>query len=199
MGLSLFAIERYQAAQKHGELEALEDLLHGEKLKAVLEIGTFRGGTLWMWCRLAEPDATIVSVDLPGGEYGGGYDRDWRKRIERFPGSRQSLTLFQADSHEEKTRRDVEKALKGIPVDFMFIDGDHTYEGVKADFEDYTPLLAPGGLVAFHDIVEHDPINKCGVDRLWDELGRRDDYEVAGEFIAGERDWGGIGVLRKRS
>ena len=37
------------------------------------------------------------------------------------------------------------------PFDFIFIDGDHTYEAVKQDFEDWFPLLAKGGIVAFHD------------------------------------------------
>ena len=38
---------------------------------AVLEIGTAKGGTLFLWARLARPDATIVSIDLPGGKFGG--------------------------------------------------------------------------------------------------------------------------------
>lgn len=35
--------------------------------------------------------------------------------------------------------------------DLLFIDADHTYEGVKADHERYAPLVASGGIVAFHD------------------------------------------------
>ena len=35
--------------------------------------------------------------------------------------------------------------------DFIFIDGDHTYDAVKRDFEDWFPLLASGGVLAFHD------------------------------------------------
>lgn len=44
-------------------------------------------------------------------------------------------------------------AVKGWnkPFDFIFIDGDHHYEPVKQDFEDWYPVLAPGGFVAFHD------------------------------------------------
>ncbi|HZY81119.1 MAG TPA: class I SAM-dependent methyltransferase [Cyclobacteriaceae bacterium] len=36
-------------------------------------------------------------------------------------------------------------------IDFLFIDGDHSIEGAKFDFESYSPMLAKGGLIAFHD------------------------------------------------
>jgi hypothetical protein len=37
------------------------------------------------------------------------------------------------------------------PVHLMFIDGDHHYEGVRADLENWTPKIVPGGIVAMHD------------------------------------------------
>jgi len=43
--------------------------------------------------------------------------------------------------------------------DFLFIDGDHTYEGVEGDFEMYSPLVRRGGIIAFHDIVPGPPEN----------------------------------------
>jgi hypothetical protein len=41
---------------------------------------------------------------------------------------------------------------------FIFIDGDHTYEGVRQDIIDYFPLLAPGGIMVFHDYLP--PLNE---------------------------------------
>ena len=35
--------------------------------------------------------------------------------------------------------------------DFMFIDGDHSWEGIAADWEAWSPLVAPGGRIALHD------------------------------------------------
>lgn len=35
--------------------------------------------------------------------------------------------------------------------DFIFIDGDHNYQAVKQDFEDWLPFLVPGGIISFHD------------------------------------------------
>jgi predicted O-methyltransferase YrrM len=33
----------------------------------------------------------------------------------------------------------------------VFIDGDHSYEGLKADWEGWSRLIAPGGIIALHD------------------------------------------------
>ena len=37
------------------------------------------------------------------------------------------------------------------PVGLLFIDADHTYEAVKADFEAWAPKVVPGGVIALHD------------------------------------------------
>jgi predicted O-methyltransferase YrrM len=39
----------------------------------------------------------------------------------------------------------------GNRPELIFVDGDHSYEGVRRDILDYYPLLAPGGIIAFHD------------------------------------------------
>jgi hypothetical protein len=39
----------------------------------------------------------------------------------------------------------------GNRPEFIFVDGDHSYAGVRRDILDYYPLLAPGGILAFHD------------------------------------------------
>jgi len=64
--------------------------------------------------------------------------------------------------------------------DFIWIDGDHTYEAVRKDFEDWFPLLADGGYVAFHDsapITSVDAVHKgyAGPIQLVSELKERTD------------------------
>jgi predicted O-methyltransferase YrrM len=87
----------------------------------------------------------------------------------------------------------VKDVLGGSPIDFLFIDGDHTYEGVKRDFELYSPLVKKGGIIAFHDIAVHPEKLKCFVNVFWDELKK--DYKYQ-EFIEDKNQgWGGIGVL----
>jgi predicted O-methyltransferase YrrM len=188
---------RHRAAQKIRELTPLVRLLRGRRLDAVLEIGTDLGGTLYLWCRLAEPDATIVSVDLPAAAFGRADAEAVEPTLRSYACANQALHLLRADSHELSTRQRVGEVLGERPVDLLFVDGDHSYEGVKADFELYAPLVREGGLIVLHDILPNEIASNCEVDRLWSEL--RPHYSVI-EFAdpfddRGRGQWGGIGVI----
>lgn len=190
--LAVGAIE-WGALQKQQELEDLAAfLLTREMPKTVVEIGTAQGGTLWFWCRLAAPDALIVSVDLPAGPYGGGYTVSAVPRLVGHAECRQDVQLLAGSSHSPKMLEAVKGKIGDRGVDLLFIDGDHSYEGVKLDWEMYSPLVNPGGIVVFHDIVKHKKIEECHVDRFWRELKAKHDHE---EFCAPDRGWAGIGVI----
>src|SRR4029077_1566892 len=100
-----------------------------------LEIGTNYGGTLFLLCEVSSPEAKVISVDLPWGPFGGGYPRRKIPIFRRFAKSGQELHLIRADSHLAETKRQVLQLLQGEKLDFVFIDADHTYEGVSRDFE----------------------------------------------------------------
>lgn len=98
-----------------------------------------------------------------------------------------------ADSHQQTTLDQVKTLLAGRPLDLLFLDGDHTYEGVKQDFQLYSPLVRSGGLVAFHDIVPVDQWEHCEVDKFWKEIKQSHESR---EFIdTTDLTFGGIGVL----
>jgi hypothetical protein len=40
---------------------------------------------------------------------------------------------------------------QGITIDYLHIDGDHSYEGVKKDFELYSTIMNPNGIISIHD------------------------------------------------
>ena len=89
--------------------------------KILLEVGTASGGTLFLFCQVAEPDATVISVDLPGGPFGGGYPA-WRIPLYRsFAKERQRIHLIRADSHDPKTLEIVKRILGDGKLDFFYI------------------------------------------------------------------------------
>jgi cephalosporin hydroxylase len=135
-----------------------------------LEIGTHSGGSLFLLCRLAASEATIVSLDLPGGRFGGGYAAVKGPLYKRFAGKRQSLHLVREDSHKPETLDRLKTILGTAPLDYLFIDGDHSYGGVKQDFEMYSPLVRKRGLVVLDDIAGTGVGWGCGVPKFWKEI-----------------------------
>jgi predicted O-methyltransferase YrrM len=179
--------------------EELAGLIHEVDLlrpKAVLEIGTARGGTLLLLCRFAAPDATIVSVDLPYGRNGGGYPHWKEPHYRQFAQSSQNMHLVRANSHASDTVAHVHDIVGERGFDFILIDADHSYEGVKRDYLNYRPLLAPGGVLALHDILPNNQDPSIDVDRFWDELEADPNFQT--ETIVADPSQGmyGIGVVR---
>src|SRR5689334_17623265 len=105
------------AGQKITELSALVNLVRQKPLRTIVEIGTDKGGTFWLWCKVAEPDATIISIDLPGGDYGVGYSEDDARRFRTWAKPEQKLHFLLKDSHDEETKNEVMRLLGGEEVD----------------------------------------------------------------------------------
>ena len=160
-------------SQARSEIVELGKLLQEFAPKRSLEIGTNYGGTLFLLCTLSPPDAEIISLDLPFGAFGGGYPSRKIPLYRQFPKGGQKLHLIRADSHAQETKERVVKILGGEKLDYLFLDGDHTYDGVHRDFEMYAPLVRGGGMVAFHDIVTYNPESRCEVARFWNEVKLR--------------------------
>ncbi len=165
--------------------------------KTIVEIGTKKGGSFFIWARYIKP-VHLISIDLPGGIHGGGFPKQKIPFMKYFLSDEKASTIsiIQGDSQDIKTLEKLKETLNGKKIDFLFIDGDHRYEGVKSDFEMYKDLVKKGGLIAFHDIVDteyHHNLN-CFVDKLWNEI--KQDYEYL-EFISDpKQNKYGIGVLK---
>lgn len=192
-------------SQVRSEIAELGRLLQAAAPKRSLEIGTNYGGTLLLLCQLSPPDAKIISVDLPAGRFGGGYPRRKVPLFRRFPRAAQQLHLIRADSHSPRTKEQVLRILGGEPLDYLFIDGDHTYSGVQHDFQMYAPFVRSGGIVAFHDIVVHKRETDCEVSKFWTEIKQRYRYrEIIAEpgqgslpvaITGASMDTSGLGLL----
>lgn len=173
------------------EFARLLDLVNEHEPSNIVEIGTAEGGTFYCWNRL-ESTKYAISIDLPGGIHGGGYPEQRVPFYDAFSANVDS-SFIRGDSQSVKTKLQVEHEF-GDEIDFLWIDGDHRYEGVKRDFELYSELVAEDGIIALHDIVEHPYHQDCEVDEFWSEVSS--EYESR-EIVADSdwQTWGGIGVI----
>lgn len=111
--------------------------------RCAVELGVAEGSSAWEVRQVIDPGGTLHLVDPHTGRFGlsfagriarrivGGLDRGrvvWRRQL----------------SHEAaESWRD--------EIDFLFIDGDHSYEGVSRDWREWTPHMKVGGHVVLHD------------------------------------------------
>jgi predicted O-methyltransferase YrrM len=184
--------------QNRHEITELTRLVQARAPKSVLEIGTAKGGSLFLFCQGAAEDATIVSIDLPYGRNGGGYPA-WKTPIyEQFTKPGQKVHLLRTNSHSKATREEVRKLVPG-GFELIMIDADHSYEGVKIDFELYSPLLAPGGIVVMHDILHNRFDPEIEVGRYWDEIKPfYNVQEIVGDYNQGNLGLGVVQGLKKQ-
>ena len=125
-----------------------------------------------------------ISIDIGNLGFRGGYPF-WKKPLyQNFARDSQKVHLLRMSSHFPETLKKARRILQGNKLDFLFIDGDHSYEGVKKDFEMYYPLVSDGGLVAFHDIYTY---RDKGCSKYWQEI--KSEYNF--------KEIGNIGVIEK--
>ncbi len=138
--------------------------VNGGPPPALIEVGSFCGKSTvaigLVLRHLGHPDLRLRAID-PHGDYhlGGGIDSYGilRENLQRH-GLEPWVELIRA--------RSTEVAWEG-PIAFLFIDGLHDYENVRADFTHFASALMPGALVAFHD---YDFPHCEGVKQAVDEL-----------------------------
>ena len=161
-----------------------------------LEIGSRFGGSMFVAAEFLAKPAHIVCVDQPAMGWGSKKsDGPLKKLAKTVRSEGHTVEIVFADSQIEKTRDDVERRLAGREVDVLFLDADHTYKGVSRDFELYSSLVRPGGIIAFHDVAPKQENPKVEVPLFWQSLVKkypdscRQCVHQAGRF--------GIGVLFK--
>lgn len=137
----------------------------------IVELGTHNGVSFAAFCEAilrTNIDTRCYAVDTwQGDEHAGRYDDTVFQNLQEFIRSRYSafaemirLTFDEAaDYFAEGT------------IDLLHIDGLHTYEAVKGDFERWLPKLSEKGVVLFHDSNVHE--RDFGVWQLWAEVTRR--------------------------
>jgi MMP 1-O-methyltransferase len=144
----------------HSDAEAalLERLAAGRK--TVVEIGTYEGSSAVVFARAMDPGATLHLIDSYEGNallFGWkGTERATRRVMERATRERGGPRV-----EWHIARSGTVAAGWSAPIDLLFIDGDHSEQGARADWEAFSPHVVRGGVVIFHDARFGQP---CGGD-----------------------------------
>jgi predicted O-methyltransferase YrrM len=142
---------------------------HASGRRRLVEIGVWHGVTTRRLRTAMDPDGTLIAVDP-------------------FPAGRLGISLQQRIAHHEVgetvngrvvwVRKTGADAARGhSPVDFVFIDGDHSEQGLLADWNAWSPLIETGGVIALHD-------SRSSNDRLIDDAGS---VKVTNEVVLPDR------------
>jgi predicted O-methyltransferase YrrM len=119
----------------------------------IVEIGSFKGRSTVMLASMAKEYGLGRVVAIDPHTRTAPTDPVIEKGSSTFEEFSESLRSAGVDSWVEVHRacsRDVAQGWKR-PIRLLWIDGDHTYAGAKADFDGFAPFVANGGIVAFHD------------------------------------------------
>lgn len=136
-------------------------------------------------------------VDFVDAGFGEGDENHWsgvgfwktekgQSTFKKF-GLKNYLKLFVMTTDDFKN-----KLRKNIEYDYIYIDGDHSFSGVKRDFNLFWPILRKGGFMAFHDVsvVGTKPEGEYGVNKLWEKVAKKN--SIIFDFKGS-----GLGILQK--
>jgi len=147
----------------------------------IVEIGSFMGlSTCWLAVGSAKAGReTVHAIDhfkgSPEHQPGGGAACETvAEDGSTFAKFRENVRTAGVEDRVHAIVASSAEAAKGWdkPIRLLFIDGEHSYEAVKADFELWSPFVVEGGIIAFHDVG-----NAEGATRFYEEfLKNTSDY-----------------------
>nr|WP_320051375.1 class I SAM-dependent methyltransferase [uncultured Desulfuromonas sp.] len=141
-----------------------------------VELGTHSGNSYFAFCqsvKAADLETKCYAVDTwQGDEHAGNYGDDIFSAVHQI--NQEKYAAF-----SRLLRMTFDEAVGSFSdgtIDLLHIDGLHTYEAVRHDFETWLPKLAPGALVLLHDSNVRE--RGFGVWKFWEELKERYPYHL---------------------
>jgi len=163
-----------RAWQVKEEFLSLLSYMIDKQVQNVLEIGAYKGGTALGFLSIGSDVTSIDIVKTP--------------EVEELEESNDYFGFFYRDEFYAEE-------MDSNRWDMLFIDGDHSYEGCKKDYEEFSLYVKPSGLVVFHDVVKSDLHASQGCE-VWKFLEELKGNEFT-HFVT-DGNWGGISVMVKK-
>ncbi len=148
------------------------DLIRNVKPQTIVALGTHKGTSFFSFCQAVKDSrhaANLCAIDTwQGDEQAGYYDEKVFDEVQKIY---QQYYMGLHARFIRKTFDDASSEFAANSIDLLHIDGYHTYEAVKHDFDTWVNKVKPDGIILLHDIF----INRedFGVYKFWDELKLR--------------------------
>jgi predicted O-methyltransferase YrrM len=149
--------------EKYSLYGLIQKYFRNETIVAV-EIGSYLGASSVFIARSLTIDSELHCIDTWGNDFMsyGSSDIDSHRR-DTYSEFRTNTSRYRDRiiEHRQWSYDAIEQVRRQVKyIDFLFIDGDHNYDGVKKDWELYSPLLRSGSIVVFHDTGWADGVNR---------------------------------------
>ena len=174
--------------QYRQEVERFVEIMKQMDARSYLEIGCLYGDTLHFIGSQMPKGSKIVAIDLPGMA-----GRRYKNTADHL--QKAAADLRKTYGHKVKViignsqhPHIVDEARKSAPFDAIFIDGDHSSDGVRCDWQNYGPM---GRVIGFHDVCRAENKYVDGIRALYEKLAADHEHELL--TTGGDRR--GIGVI----
>lgn len=173
----------FEYEKDHGNLDSAwighryfgYDLVRNTKPKTIVELGTHKGGSFFSFCQAVKDaglSTKLYAIDTwQGDKHAGKYDEsvfDLVKNLSKELYSELNISLI------KKSFNQALEKFSNNTIDILHIDGLHTYEAVKEDFDNWMPKVKENGIILLHDVFEK--TDDFGVYKLWNELKKKYKY-----------------------
>lgn len=147
------------------EREALREYAADKHVLA--EIGVFHGVNTLNLREVMAPHGNIIAIDPFSRSFFGIRGYGWARRIAHREVNRTKRgTVVWIEDTGQNAPNHIEVQLL-LPVDFLFIDGDHSYEGLKVDWESWSQHVVEGGIICLHDSANR---GNCGSEEFTNKV-----------------------------
>lgn len=191
------AVKEFGILQVENEIVPFLDYVADHNPVVIGEIGLKHGGNSFMFLRRLQQVKLYLGMDLVLENI---------NKLKFYRRTGQTMHILEGNSQLPAVVNRARRHLDEKQFDFLFIDGDHEYDGVLEDLIQWYSLVKPGGLIAFHDIVpdqeartgeknQESRLWGGGVYKLWANIKSHFEHR---EFVDSWEQGGfGIGVITK--
>ena len=130
------------------DVDGLKGVANSIGTKTIVEIGVSEGRSLFEWASMLEEDGLLIGIDAHNIVM-------WDTSIMKC-----KIETIEGESTEQAVEDQLVKILGDRNIDFIWIDGGHSYSTVKNDHERFSKYVRSGGLVAFHDNISSKDVGR---------------------------------------